>query len=1031
MAEFAAPRGNDDSGGGGGAAGAAGGGAAGATAAASSSMCIKRRICEWEGKGSAASTLNLPDPASAAPARAESAAPARAERSVARRDRSPCRRNLPKEAAGGGGGGVLASGARSQTPPDQRAAAVPARAGELGGARGDGAGGASLDRLRHQHHHDREPQATPRPARLRRQPPVTFTAAAAAASLGRERAPQRRGAPPPVLARVRQFEEKDRQPQHLRRPARENKGGSLDQCRSGGPCQPDGPGGTERALGPPPPSAAREGAAEREGAEEEARNAYNTPARPARPGGRGPYASPLLAVGAGRPAGLPTPRPGAVAAATYVARPRRPPPLPLCPPPAAVSRKAAFREAAGSPTRRPRCLQKSLEYEDVSAVAAGNGVSHGNGSIGSSSGSGAGGCCVQAGKARGTGGLRRSVSQETIYQSLARADNVYEEVDDSVSRTVWHYRPARPAPPKIPPRPPGGVTPRPAAPETVARRNGDNHDPTQLPLHVRKINAIFTAKFGKKRFKRNLPPNPDSATAAAATKDDNSDSESDTEERKKVYRRHLSHVQSVKQASQRHAAQQPLAAGGAATLRGPHALLELFVVVTMGRGRGGLADEEPPASTPRITQIFPKADKLSKEGREMEALLTAIPHFCFPDADDPNAFTPTSDKIQSETFSFVLTSENGTRRFGYCRRVLVGGAGPPVRQVYCIVSHLGCFALFSQILDEVERRRAVSPALLSPFLTSLWEHRRAPPAPGAALVLSTFLPGVGRRRLTLRRPADSRLEHVEAACLLGCLGPRTLVRTFAALLLERRVIFTADRLSVLSKCCHAALALLYPFAWQHTYVPVLPAHMVDIVCSPTPFVVGLLSSTLPRTHDLPMEEVLVVDLGSNQFIRQVDDEDAILPPKLQAALQAALEARLDLGGPGVSQNSLVSEVFIRFFVEAVGHLPLFMAPPSVVTSSTSTSSPSSFSSFRREDFVRAAASKTHRRFLELFTHTQMFSCFVQERAQRQRGARDLFDARVIPFLEEVAADAEAESGVNKFLRSLGNIVNFPLKLLPR
>nr|XP_032816069.1 suppression of tumorigenicity 5 protein-like [Petromyzon marinus] len=1011
MAERAAPRGSDD----------AGGGAVvslpeepAGGAASSSSVCIKRRICEWEGKGLAASTLNLPDPASAAAARGE--------RSVARRDRSPCRRNLPKEAAGGGGCGVLAGGACSQTPPDRRAVAVPARAGELGGARGDGAGGASLDRLHR--HHDREPRATPRPSRLRRQPPVTATAAAA--GLGRER-----GAPSPVLARVRQFEEKDRRPQHLRHPARENKGGSLDQCRSRGPCGPDGPGGTERAFEPPLPSAAREGegALEREAVEEDARNAYNTPARPARPGGRGPYASPLLAVGAGRPAGLPTPQLGAVATATRVARPRRPPPLPLCPPPAAVSRKAAFREATGSPARRPRCLQKSLEYEDVSAVAVGNGVSHGNGSIGG--GGGVGGCCVQAGKARGTAGLRRSMSQETIYQPLARADNVYEEVDGSVSRTVWHYRPARPAPPKIPPRPPGGVTPRPAAPETVARKNGDNHDPTQLPLHVRKINAIFTAKFGKKRFKRNLPPNPDSATAAAAaTKDDNSDSESDTEERKKVYSRHLSHVQSVKQASQRHAAQQPLAGGGAtaAALRRPHALLELFVVVTMGRGRGGPADEGPPASAPRITQIFPKADKLSKEGREMEALLTAIPHFCFPDADDPNAFTPTSDKIQSETFSFVLTSENGTRRFGYCRRVLVGGAGPPVREVYCIVSHLGCFALFSQILDEVERRRAVSPALLSPFLTSLWEHRRAPPAPGAALVLSTFLPGVGRRRLTLRRPADSRLEHVDAACLLGCLGPRTLVRTFAALLLERRVIFTADRLSVLSKCCHAALALLYPFAWQHTYVPVLPAPMVDIVCSPTPFVVGLLSSTLPRTHELPMEEVLVVDLGSNQFIRQVDDEDAILPPKLQAALQAALEARLELGGPDVSQNSLVSEVFIRFFVEAVGHLPLFMAPPSVVTPTSSTSP---FSSFRREDFVRAAASKTHRRFLELFTHTQMFSCFVQERAQRQRGARDLFDARVIPFLEEVAADAEAESGVNKFLRSLGNIVNFPLKLLPR
>lgn len=61
-------------------------------------------------------------------------------------------------------------------------------------------------------------------------------------------------------------------------------------------------------------------------------------------------------------------------------------------------------------------------------------------------------------------------------------------------------------------------------------------------------------------------------------------------------------------------------------------------------------------------------------------------------------------------------------------------------------------------------------------------------------------------------------------------------------------------LSTLSKCCHAMVALLYPFAWQHTYIPVLPPSMMDIVCTPTPFIVGLLSSSLPRIRELPIEE---------------------------------------------------------------------------------------------------------------------------------------------------------------------------------
>lgn len=48
--------------------------------------------------------------------------------------------------------------------------------------------------------------------------------------------------------------------------------------------------------------------------------------------------------------------------------------------------------------------------------------------------------------------------------------------------------------------------------------------------------------------------------------------------------------------------------------------------------------------------------------------------------------------------------------------------------------------------------------------------------------------------LELRRPMDSRLEHVDFECLFTCLSVRQLIRIFASLLLERRVIFVADKL---------------------------------------------------------------------------------------------------------------------------------------------------------------------------------------------------------------------------------------------
>lgn len=48
--------------------------------------------------------------------------------------------------------------------------------------------------------------------------------------------------------------------------------------------------------------------------------------------------------------------------------------------------------------------------------------------------------------------------------------------------------------------------------------------------------------------------------------------------------------------------------------------------------------------------------------------------------------------------------------------------------------------------------------------------------------------------IELRRPTDSRLEHVDFDSLFSCLSVRQVIRVFASLLLERRVIFVADKL---------------------------------------------------------------------------------------------------------------------------------------------------------------------------------------------------------------------------------------------
>ncbi|CAL9695126.1 unnamed protein product [Knipowitschia caucasica] len=691
-----------------------------------------------------------------------------------------------------------------------------------------------------------------------------------------------------------------------------------------------------------------------------------------------------------------------------------PPPLPSSPPPGVCRR-------AWSDKPRDSNNRKSYEFEDLLQLSAEG--------------------CRADRYAQSRLGLARTLSVENVYEDIIdppTKENPYEDIE--VERSCLEtkcYSPMSSSP--VPDTPtktserrsfkllelrkinkdsgvssPSRISPpsTPSSPDDTPCLSGDpnNRRRRKIPKMVLKINAIFEARRGKKRMKR-----VSQSTESSSGREENSESESDTEEKLKAHSQRLVSVQSMlRQTGKYRTLERDLM-----ELQ-ERKLFEYFIVVALHKTKAGVP------YLPEVTQQFPlKLERSFKFMRETEDQLKVIPQFCFPDAKD---WAPV-DNFPSETFSFVLTGEDGSRRFGYCRRLLPSGKGRRLPEVYCIVSRLGCFDLFSKILDEVEKRRAISPALVQPFMRGIME---APfPAPGRTITVKNFLPGSGTEVIELCRPSDSRLEHVDFECLFSSLSLRLLLKVFASLLLERRVIFTADKLSTLSQCCHAVVALLYPFTWQHTYIPVLPPSMLDIVCTPTPFIVGLLSSSLPRLTELPIEEVLVVDLGSSRFVRQLDDEDSILPHKLQAALEQVLDKRKelasdkgDLFNDSSSLSAVVSEAFVRFFVEIVGHFSLFLG--GTEREDESLSSPSSHnppaSTFQREPFRKAVTSKSLRRFLEVFMETQMFTGFIQERELRRQGLKGLFEVRAQEYLDSLPGSEQR--GVNKFLKGLGSKMKF-------
>ncbi|XP_012690467.1 DENN domain-containing protein 2D isoform X2 [Clupea harengus] len=400
---------------------------------------------------------------------------------------------------------------------------------------------------------------------------------------------------------------------------------------------------------------------------------------------------------------------------------------------------------------------------------------------------------------------------------------------------------------------------------------------------------------------------------------------------------------------------------------------EYLVVVSLKKTKEG-------AYEPQITYQFPKRDGMVRfQKEEQEKTFKAITLFCFPEGINWAPLT----EYRSETFSFVLTEVDGSRRNGYCRRLLPKGNGARPPEAYCIISSLACFGLFSQIFDEVEKRRQISMAMIYPFMQSLREA--AFPAPGKTVKIKSFIPDAGTEIISLTRPVDSCLEHVDFRTLFRCLSDEEVLQVFAATVLERRVIFIADELSTLSQVIHAVAVLLSPFTWQHTLIPIVPEILIDVVMAPTPYLLGVQKRLLDLVDQT---DLLVVDLSENRqetFISEIGDEKTILPPKLKAEILQALKARPEKATVE-ELNRVVPEAFLHFFIKTVGHFP-----PHVLRKAGEPGV------FQARKFYKELESKNTRHFVKKFIQTQMFDLFIQEIEQQPASQEGFFQKKVAEY----------------------------------
>ena len=117
------------------------------------------------------------------------------------------------------------------------------------------------------------------------------------------------------------------------------------------------------------------------------------------------------------------------------------------------------------------------------------------------------------------------------------------------------------------------------------------------------------------------------------------------------------------------------------------------------------------------------------------------------------------------------------------------------------------------------------------FLTAI-------PVPLAGPVQLRFR--VNREVITWRPPpASAPRLSTSLRLLLRILAPEHFARLLLCLMLERRCVFFSRDIALLTPAMEATLAALYPFEWQHVYIPVLPSHLRSVIEMPWPYFVGL------------------------------------------------------------------------------------------------------------------------------------------------------------------------------------------------
>ncbi|TPP62744.1 hypothetical protein FGIG_05941 [Fasciola gigantica] len=222
-------------------------------------------------------------------------------------------------------------------------------------------------------------------------------------------------------------------------------------------------------------------------------------------------------------------------------------------------------------------------------------------------------------------------------------------------------------------------------------------------------------------------------------------------------------------------------------------------------------------------------------------------------------FACCNEKRVGEEFVIVFTDQTGSLEYVFC-------LCPNESYILCISSALPWCSCFRALLDIIWRNELYQDARWSTLETMLTRLMHTAPPPLSVSYVTCPDPFNIDRDLKFRIPTP-RFPHTLKYVMeyYNSLDTSLWIHVFVCLLLERSVLFFSDRLTRLTSCILAAVSLLYPLQWVHSFYPIIPRKVIQVLECPVPFVAGIHACSLPDALDHLSSGTCLVDLDKGQM----------------------------------------------------------------------------------------------------------------------------------------------------------------------